>query len=123
MNRTKEGQGLYRTEDLKEAINDLPSIIQERLTSSLIELTPGELLENLTEEQREGLQEHIKIELKDELRREFKQEFAEEYDEYLGLVIRKLFNINLSDLKPHEQRDISEIRKELKIPGSFNPDA
>jgi hypothetical protein len=81
------------------------------------------MLENLSEEQRENLEEHIKVELKDDLRREFKQEYSEEFDVYLGEVVRRLYGHSLSELSPDERRDIEDIRKQLKIPGRFNPDA
>lgn len=121
MFRSKEGERFVSLENLSGTLHELnlPGIIQERLVERIDEVPLGELFESLSEEEKRG----IKKELKEDLKDEFMKENAHLFDEYLGLVIRRLFSISLNELSAQERRDVEDIRKQLEIPGDFDPNA
>ena len=129
MNRTKEGGPYVSLDDIDEAINslNLPVILLEKIASRIDEIPLDDVYTNLSDEKKEEIEDKVAEKLKKGLREEVTNELEDEYgqlfDEYVGLVVRTLFDIKLNDLKPFEQREIEEIRNKLKIPGSFNPDA
>ena len=43
-------------------------------------------------------------------------------DQYLGEVARRVFGFSLAELSAQERMQIENVRKDLGIPGEFNPD-
>lgn len=129
MNRSKERSPYFAYEDLEEVIDSLniPEVLKEKIVHRIDKIPLDDVYANLSDEKKEEIKEEVAENLRkgvtNEVRVELEEEYGQVFDEYVGLVVRTLFDVNLSDLKSQEQREIEKIRKELKIPGSFNPDA
>lgn len=107
----------------------VPTPLRKRILDKVIFLSSDQALENavnnLSEEERDQVLRKWagELNLEEEVQERLMDGIGEQFDSYLGEVSKQVFGFKLSDLSAEERQQVMRIRNELKVPGTFNPDA
>lgn len=121
-------------DDLEELLDNLPTHKRYELERKAINELKSELMvgDKAGEELRADVRREIRDEVEEELEREVEEQgreveeqvekkFGPLFDRYLAEVAREVFGFRLGELSSQERRQIEYVRKDLEIPGEFNP--